>query len=450
MFTRGRIRGLSAPTKPTLAALVRCLHVQEHVSLELLRKYGLPTPDFAVARTPQEAESVFRNGINKGMSFSKVDLRASHTTFTAGEPTKDVVVKAQVLTGSRSLGTFKSGFAGGVHKATTADEAQTLATEMLGNELVTQQAPEGIPCHKVLLMERMNLRKEMYVSIVMDRITQGPMVLVSPRGGSSIEDIAESNPEIIFMEPIDIMDGLTPETCHRMAHHLGLTGEGHQEAMQLLENMYQMFQDADCTLVEINPLAETAEGRLVVCDAKVNFDDNAAFRQAYIFDQRDTTQEDEHEVEARQYDINYVGLHGDIGCMVNGAGLAMSTMDLIEHKGGSAANFLDVDGGNDEYQIQKGIEILNDDPMVKAILVNIFGGILRCDVIAKGIIDAANHIGISKPVVVRLQGTNMEEAKFLIESSGYSIILAEDLEDAAEKVVEVAKIAFREEEKICV
>ena len=357
-----------------------------------------------------------------------------------GQPLKDVVIKAQVLSGGRGLGTFENGFKGGVHMVHRPGQAQEYAEAMLGQKLITKQAPNGILCNKVLLMERMYMRREMYLSILMDRASQGPLMVASPRGGTSIEDVAKTNPEVIFTQPIDIEKGITDEQCDRMATNLGLHGDSHAKAMTLMKNLYSMFIAADCTQVEINPLAETPDGDVVCCDAKVNFDDNAEFRQTSIFERRDTTQEDSREVEASKYDLNYIGLDGTIGCMVNGAGLAMSTMDIIQLKGGSPANFLDVGGGANEQQVQKAFEILNADPKVKAILVNIFGGIMRCDVIATGILNAAKEIGISKPIVIRLQGTNVKEAKILIEASGFHMILAEDLEDAAEKAVGVADI----------
>ena len=365
----------------------------------------------------------------------------------AGEPKKDIVIKAQVLSGGRGLGHFKSGFQGGVHMVTKEGQSSNFAKEMLGQELVTKQAPNGIVCNKVFLMERMYMRREMYLSILMDRASQGPLLVVSPRGGTSIEDVAASNPEVIFTEPIDITLGLLPEQAYRMATNLGLDEgtKAHENAIVLMNNLYNMFLACDCTQVEVNPLAETPDGQVVVCDAKVNFDDNAAYRQSSIFARRDLTQEDAREVEASKYDLNYIGLDGTIGCMVNGAGLAMATMDIIQLKGGSPANFLDVGGGANEEQVQKAFEILNADPRVKAILVNIFGGIMRCDVIATGIINAAKEIGIRKPIVIRLQGTNVKEAKKLIEECGFRMILADDLEEAATKAVGVAEIAMQAE-----
>ena len=361
----------------------------------------------------------------------------------AGQPLKDAVIKAQVLSGGRGLGTFKNGFKGGVHMVTKEGQARDYANEMLNEELVTKQAPNGIICNKVLLMERMYMRREMYLSILMDRASGGPLMVGSPRGGTAIEDVAKSNPEVIFTEPIDITEGIRDDQCVRMAENLGLEvgSVSHDKAVTLMKNLYGMFIGCDCTQVEVNPLAETPEGDVVVCDAKVNFDDNAEYRQSRIYAKRDFTQEDSREVEASKYDLNYIGLDGNIGCMVNGAGLAMSTMDIIQLKGGSPANFLDVGGGANEQQVQKAFEILNADDKVEAILVNIFGGIMRCDVIANGIINAAKEIGIRKPIVIRLQGTNVNEAKTLIEGCGFKMILAEDLEDAAQKAVGVAEIA---------
>jgi succinyl-CoA synthetase beta subunit len=414
---------------PTIGA-VRNLNVHEYISMEIMQDHGIAVPEGYVACTPEEAENHYMRGLQ-------------HT----GQGHKDAVIKAQVLSGGRGLGHFKNGFQGGVHMVTKPGQARFFAEQMLGQELVTKQAPNGILCSKVYIMERMYMRKEMYLSILMDRASQGPLMVASPRGGTSIEAVAASNPEVIFTQPIDIIEGLTDEQCKHMANNLGLE-EGtapFEKTVTLMRNLYDMFISCDCTQVEVNPLAETPDGDVVVCDAKVNFDDNAEYRQATIFARRDYTQEDPREVEASKYDLNYIGLDGSIGCMVNGAGLAMSTMDIIQLKGGSPANFLDVGGGATEEQVQKGFEILNNDPNVKTILVNIFGGIMRCDVIANGIINAAKEIGIRKPIVIRLQGTNVEKAKTLIEGCGFRMILASDLEDAATKAVGVADIAMQAE-----
>lgn len=416
---RSTLRRTAAPT----VGAVRNLNVHEYVSMELLEHYGVTVPKAYVASTPDEAENLFLHSLNK-----------------PGQPIKDVVIKAQVLSGGRGLGTFKNGFKGGVHFVTKPGQAKELAAKMLGQELVTKQAPNGILCNKVFLMERLYMRREMYLSIMMDRASQGPLLVGSPAGGTSIEDVAKSNPEIIFTEPIDITEGIQDDQCERMATNLGLEpgSPSWHKGITLMKNLYALFEGCDCTQVEINPLAETPEGDVVVSDAKINFDENAAYRQTHIFEKRDYTQEDAREVEASKYDLNYIGLDGSIGCMVNGAGLAMSTMDIIQLKGGSPANFLDVGGGANETQVQKAFEILNADDKVKAILVNIFGGIMRCDVIAAGIINAAKEIGIRKPIVIRLQGTNVDAAKTMIEGCGFKMILADDLEDAATKAVGVA------------
>jgi len=410
---------------PALGA-VRDLNVHEYISMELMDSFGIGTPESYVAETAEEAEEIY------------------NTKFGGNT---DVVIKAQVLSGGRGLGTFKSGFKGGVHMITKPGQAFEFAKNMLGEELVTKQAPKGIICNKVLLMKRMYLRQEMYLSMLMDRGSQGPVMVGSPFGGTSIEDVAANNPDAIFTEPIDIVDGLLPEQCERMAANLGLEpgSPTNDKTVELMKNLYTMFMKSDCTQVEVNPLAETPDGEVVVCDAKVNFDDNAQFRQGDIHERRDTSQEDTREVEAAKYDLNYIGLDGNIGCMVNGAGLAMSTMDIIQLKGGSPANFLDVGGGANENQVQKAFEILNADAKVQAILVNIFGGIMKCDVIANGIINAAKVIGMKKPLVIRLQGTNVEKANELIQNCGFKMILADDLDDAAEKAAGVAEIVKRAE-----
>lgn len=394
---------------------VRNLNVHEHISMGLFNANGIATPRGEVAVTPDEAEEAYK---------------------AMGNP-DELVIKAQVLSGGRGLGTFKNGFKGGVHMISSADQAKEFASQMLGQELVTKQNPKGILCNRVYLMEKMNIQNEMYLSLLMDRASGGPVMVGSPSGGTSIEDVAASNPELIFKEPIDITVGLTTDAANRMATNMGIAegSEAHTKAVELMTNLYSMFLKCDCTQVEINPLAQTPDGDVVVCDAKVNFDDNAEFRNKDIHAKRDTTQEDPREVNASQYDLNYIGLDGSIGCMVNGAGLAMSTMDIIQLKGGSPANFLDVGGGATEEQVTKAFEILNADENVKAILVNIFGGIMKCDIIASGIVAAAKNIGLDKPLVVRLEGTNVEKGQQLIADSGIEVVLADDLDDAAEKAV---------------
>lgn len=402
------------PAAGSLGA-IRNLNVHEHISMELFNENGIATPKGTVAVTPEEAEEAYKS---------------------MGNP-EELVIKAQVLSGGRGLGTFKNGFKGGVHMISSSTQAKEFASEMLGQELVTKQNPQGILCNRVYLMEKMNIQNEMYLSLLMDRASGGPVLVGSPQGGTSIEDVAASNPELIFKIPIDIMEGLKEEDASELATNLGLevNSDAHSKAVELIQNLYTMFLKYDCTQVEINPLAVTPSGDVVVCDAKVNFDDNAEFRNKDIHAKRDTTQEDPREVNASQYDLNYIGLSGSIGCMVNGAGLAMSTMDIIQLKGGSPANFLDVGGGATEDQVTKAFEILNGDENVKAILVNIFGGIMKCDIIASGIVAAAKNIGLDKPLIVRLEGTNVEQGKKLIAESGIEVVVANDLDDAAVKAV---------------
>lgn len=327
------------------------------------------------------------------------------------------------------------------------EQAKNFAEKMLGQTLVTKQTgAKGIEVAKVFLVERVYMRREMYFSILMDRASQGPVIVASPAGGTSIEDVAAATPELIFTEKVDITTGVTDEQVARLATNLGVDASSVPKLEEMIRNLYNLFIGVDATLVEINPLAETPDGNIFACDAKLNFDDNAGFRHKEIFDQRDKTQEDPREVEAAEYDLNYIGLDGNIGCLVNGAGLAMATMDIISLYGGSPANFLDVGGGATEGQVKKAFEILNHDDQVKSILVNIFGGIMRCDVIAAGIVAAAKDLGLKKPIVIRLQGTNVEKARELIANSGFKMIMADDLDDAAEKAVKIADIVAQAEQ----
>lgn len=365
--------------------------------MDVMRTFGIPVPKGGAATNIDEVKQIYKTVIGDG---------------------KDCVIKAMVLAGGRGLGHFDNGFKGGVHLCTKPGDLENFASKMLGANLITKQTTkEGLPCTKVMLVERMYMKREMYISIMLDRAAGGPIFIASPSGGTSIEDVAAATPELIFKQPVDIMKGITDEQSSYLATSLGFApgSKSHKEAKSVVEKLYQLFCAHDCTLVEVNPLAETPTGEVVVCDAKINFDDNAEFRQSNIFRLRDRSQEDPREVEASKYDLNYIGLTGNIGCMVNGAGLAMATMDIIKLKGGDPANFLDVGGGASETQVQKAFELLNADKQVKAILVNIFGGIMRCDVIALGIIHAAQAIGMKKPIIIRLKGTNVAEAKKLIE-----------------------------------
>lgn len=400
--------------------LRRHLNIHEYQAMELFQKNGIPTPKCKVASTPAEAEAVAEE---------------------LGD--KDSVVKAQVLAGGRGKGVFSNGFKGGVHTANSILEARSLAAKMLGQSLVTKQTgEEGKPVSKVLITERLYLRRECYFAILMDRAVNGPVMVASSQGGMDIEEVAATNPKAITKIPIDIKTGPTQDQLERAVHAFGFR-EGssqHNQAVELVKKMYNLFIKHDCTLVEINPLAETHDGRVVCVDAKLNFDDNADFRQKDIFAMRDETQTDPREVVASKLGLNYIGLDGNIGCLVNGAGLAMATMDVIKLHGGNPANFLDLGGGANANQVLEAFKILNSDKKVRAILVNIFGGIMRCDVIALGLINAVTSLGMKKPLVVRLQGTNFAEAKKLIEESGLRMLTADDLEEAAQKVVRVAEI----------
>jgi succinyl-CoA synthetase beta subunit len=322
----------------------------------------------------------------------------------------------------------------------SAASATDFAKQMIGQTLVTKQTGEkGIEVGKVMVMEKLDLKREMYFSILYDRPSQGPLLVASPAGGTSIEDVAAATPELIFTCPINIKTGPTDAQLTQLAKDLQCEGETAVKCAAIINNLYNMFLACDCTQVEINPLAETANGDVVACDAKLNFDDNAAFRQADIHALRDHTQEDPREVHAAKYDLNYIALHGDIGCVVNGAGLAMATMDIIQLMGGAPANFLDVGGGANEENITEAFRILNDDTNVKAVLVNIFGGIMKCDTIATGIIAAVNNLGFNKPIIIRLEGTNVAIAQQQLKDSGLSetLIVAEDLDSAAATAVKV-------------
>lgn len=347
----------------------------------------------------------------------------------------EVVVKSQVLAGGRGLGTFKNGFQGGVH-IVKVDQAEEIASKMLGQVLVTKQTgAQGKVVSKVYLCEKMSLVNEMYFSIILDRATAGPLIIACRKGGTSIEDLAEKFPDMIIKVPIDVFKGISDEDAAKVVDGLAPKVADRNDSIEQVKKLYKLFCETDCTMLEINPLAETSDNKLVAADAKLNFDDNAAYRQKEIFSLRDSSQEDPREVAAAKADLNYIGLDGEIGCMVNGAGLAMATMDIIKLHGGTPANFLDVGGNATEGQVVEAFKILTADEKVKAILVNIFGGIMKCDVIASGIVNAAKLVQLKVPVVVRLEGTNVEQGKRILKESGMTLITAEDLDDAAEKAV---------------
>jgi len=381
-------------------------------------KYGVKTQKWKLASTPEEAEAAAKE-------------------LKKAPDCKELVVKAQILAGGRGKGVFDSGFKGGVHLCNTPAEARSLAEKMFGRRLKTKQTgPEGTLVHSVMIVQSIDLKRELYLAILMDRAYNGPVMVASPKGGMDIEQVAEETPDLIYKEAIDIEKGFLPEQGRRMAKRLGFdTGDKINEAARQMGKLYDLFLKCDATQVEINPFAETPEGGIYCVDAKINFDDNASFRQKEIFAMGDDSETDPREVEAAKYNLNYIGMDGNIGCMVNGAGLAMATMDIIKLYQGEPANFLDVGGGANEQQVTQAFKILTGDSRVKGILVNIFGGIMKCDIIAQGIINAAKEVKLRIPLVVRLEGTNVKIGKDLLEKSGLPIITATDLDDAAKKAV---------------
>jgi len=350
------------------------------------------------------------------------------------------VVKAQIHAGGRGKGSFKNGFKGGVHVRKTPDEVRDVAAKMLGQILVTHQTgPSGRLVNKILVAESADIAREIYFAVLLDRATAAPLIVASTEGGVEIEAVAAKSPEKIIREPIDPLAGLQPYQGRTLAKQLGFESSQLKNASRLFEGLYRVFIAYDCSMVEVNPLVLTSKGQVLALDAKFNFDDNALYRHPEIGAMRDIAEEDPREVEASKHDLNYIGLDGNIACLVNGAGLAMATMDIIKFYGGEPANFLDVGGGATEEQVTEAFKILIADKKVKAILVNIFGGIMKCDVIAEGIINAAKTVKLSVPLVVRLEGTNVERGKQLLKESGIELIAADDLADAAQKVVAASK-----------
>jgi len=396
----------------------RNLSVHEHVSMSLLQEAGVPVPKFGVATSKADAKKIAE------------DIGSS-----------DLVVKAQVLAGGRGKGHFKGGAAGGVRLVYSPQEVEEAAGGMIGDYLITKQTGEdGRICNSVMVTERKYTRREFYIAFMNERKFSGPVIVASSEGGVNIEDVAAKNPDAIIKFPIDIIKGLDMEGAKNVAKSIGIQEAKVEEVANVLLSLYDLFLTKDASMVEINPFAEDNTGNFVCLDAKLKFDDNAEFRQAAVFNQRDWSQEDPREVEAAKFDLNYIALDGDIGCMVNGAGLAMATMDIIKLHGGSPANFLDVGGGATANAVKEAFKIITGDPKVNALLVNIFGGIMRCDVIAEGIIAAARELKLSTPIVVRLQGTMVDEAKVLIAASGMKILPVSDLEEAARLVCKLSKI----------
>ena len=392
------------------------MNIHEYQAKELLQKFDVATTRGRVAATLDDAEQIARE---------------------LGDV--DIVVKAQIYAGGRGKGTFKNGFKGGVHVRKTPAEVREVAAKMLGQILVTHQTgPAGRTVNKVLVAESADIAREIYFAILLDRATAAPLVVASTEGGVEIEAVAAKSPEKIIREAIDPLAGLQPFQARKIAKQLGFESSQLKNASKLFEGLYRTFIAFDCSMVEVNPLVVTTKGEVLALDAKFNFDDNALYRHPEIAALRDVAQEDSREVEASKHGLNYIGLDGNIACLVNGAGLAMATMDIIKFYGGEPANFLDVGGGANEQQVTEAFKILLADKKVKAILVNIFGGIMKCDVIAQGIINAAKTIKLSVPVVVRLEGTNVERAKQLLKESGLALITAGDLADAAQKAVAAA------------
>jgi len=385
------------------------MKIHECQAKELLAQYGVPIPKGGVARTPEEARKI------------------------AEQIGGRVVIKAQIHGGGR-------GKAGGIKTAEIPSEAEEIARSLLGTRLVTYQTgPEGLPVNVVLVEEAVEVERELYLSVLIDTSENVPLMIASEAGGMEIEEVATESPERILKQYIDPATGLLPYQSRNLAYGMNLAPEYIRPATQTMASMYKLFMEKDCSLVEINPLVTTTNGRLLGLDAKVNFDDNGLSRHPEVAQLRDTSQEDPLEVEAANLGVNYVKLDGNIGCMVNGAGLAMATMDLVKQMGGEPANFLDAGGGASEDQATGALKILLSDPKVKAAWVNIFGGILRCDLVARAIIRAVKEKGLKVPFIVRMNGTNLEQGIQLLKESGLDIVFESNLTEAANKAVAAAK-----------
>ena len=386
------------------------MKIHEYQGKELLRKFGVPVPRGIVARSPEEAYQAAKE-----------------------LGTDVVVVKAQIHAGGRGKG-------GGVKLAKSPDEAREIARQMLGMKLVTHQTgPEGREVRVLLIEEGLPIDKEFYLGIVLDRASGRPVFMASEAGGMDIEEVAAKTPEKILKETVDPAVGFRAFQARKLAFGLGIPSDLVNQAVKFTQSLYNAYEQMDASLMEINPFLLTKDNRLIALDAKVNFDDNALFRHQEFLDLRDLNEEEPLEIEASKYDLNYIKLDGNIACMVNGAGLAMATMDIIKLAGGEPANFLDVGGGASQERVEAGFRILLADQNVKAVLINIFGGIVRCDMVARGVVDAAKKLNIKVPVVVRLEGTNVEEGQRVIRESELNFTVASGMKDAAEKVVAHAK-----------
>jgi len=386
------------------------MNIHEYQAKGILKKFGVTVLKGEVATSPEEAVE----GAKK----------------IGGELW---VVKAQIHAGGRGKG-------GGVKIAKSLDEVKSMASAMLGMQLITPQTgPEGKEVGKVYIEQGCDIKKEYYVAALLDRAQGRVTMMASSEGGMDIEEVADKTPELIHKVVIDPVTGLMPFQARQLAFAIGMTGKTVNKAVKSFMSLYQAYVDTDCALAEINPLVETNDGDVVTLDAKMNFDSSALYRHPEILELRDLSEEDPAEVEASKYDLAFIKLDGDIGCLVNGAGLAMSTMDIIKLHGSEPANFLDVGGGADKEKVTAAFKIILNDENVKGILVNIFGGIMKCDIIAEGVIAASKELGLKVPLVVRLEGTNVEEGKQLLKNSGLNIVPADDLSDAAEKIVSAVK-----------
>jgi succinyl-CoA synthetase beta subunit len=385
------------------------MNIHEYQAKEILKRYGVPVPVGRVASTLEEVKAA------------------------AAELGGRCVVKAQIHAGGR-------GKAGGVKLAKSPEDAVEKASEILGKNLVTHQTgPEGRQVRRVLVEQGVNIERELYLGMVLDRTQSRVTTICSSEGGVEIEDVAAKHPEKILKEAIDPAVGLQPFQCRRLAFALGVPQEFVGKMVAMIQALYRAFDDCDCSIAEINPLILTKEGQVMALDAKMNFDSNALFRHKDILALRDLNEEDPREIEASKYELSYISLDGNIGCMVNGAGLAMATMDIIKLCGGEPANFLDVGGGATKERVAQAFRIILSDVRVRGVLINIFGGIMRCDVLAQGVVDAARELSIKVPLVVRMQGTNVESGRKILSDSGLPIISAETMAEAAEKIVQAVK-----------
>ena len=385
------------------------MNIHEYQGKELLAKYGVAVPRGGVAETADAAERI------------AADLGGA------------VVVKAQIHAGGRGKG-------GGVKLAGTPAEAKEVASQILGMTLVTHQTgPEGRLVKKVWVEEASDIERELYLGIVLDRATGRPTIMASTEGGMDIEEVAAKTPEKLLKVPVDPALSVWPSTARRVVYGLGLPAGLVREGVKFVTNLYRFYDEMDASLLEINPLVQTKDGRILALDAKVNFDDNALYRHEEVAAMRDEDEEDPLEVEASKFNLNYIKLDGSVACMVNGAGLAMATMDIIKLAGASPANFLDVGGGASKEMVENAFRILMDDPDVKAVFINIFGGILRCDVLAEGVVEAVKTVNVNVPIIIRMEGTNVEKGRKILEGSGLDFTVGNTMADSAEKVVAALK-----------